>query len=185
MLFFRISCLMSVTGYVPTYLKDLGWSAAGADGTLAAFYAVSTILVVPLSFLSDRLGSRKPVMLVAIIISFLSVGLIPFSSGSGVWVLMILAGFLMDSFMAIFTATLLETEGVGAALSGTAIGLTFTVAQLGSAIFPPIGNRLASFGPQWPFLFWALLGFLALIPFFLVKETGKKIKFQVIRNVIK
>jgi MFS transporter, CP family, cyanate transporter len=174
MLFFRISSLMSLTGYIPTYLKNIGWGEAGADGVLAAFYAVSTLLVVPLSSLSDRMGSRKPVLLVGLIVSAISVGLIPYASGAGVWTLVILSGFLMDSFMAIFTAMLLETEGVGPALSGTAIGVVFTMAQLGSSIFPPIGNRLASFGQQWPFIFWALLGAMALIPFFLVKETGKK-----------
>ena len=184
MLFFRVSCLMSMTGYVPTYLKNLGWGEAGADGTLAAFYAASIACVVPLSLFSDRMGSRKPVLLVGIVISFISVGLIPYAGGAGIWVLMILAGFLMDSFMAIFTALLLETEGVGPALSGTAIGVVFTIAQLGNAVFPPVGNWLASFSQSWPFLFWAALGAAALVPFFLVKETGKKVRLKQIKTLI-
>jgi MFS family permease len=182
-LFFRISSLMSVTGYIPTYLKNIGWGEASADGVLAAFYAISTLLVVPLSLMSDRMGTRKPVLLVGLVVSTISVGLIPYASGAWVWVLMMSAGFLMDSFMAIFTALLLETEGVGAALSGTAIGVCFTIAQLGSSIFPPIGNRLASLGQEWPFIFWALLGAAALIPFFFVKETGKKVRFTEIKTI--
>jgi sugar phosphate permease len=173
-LLFRVTCLMSMTGYLPTYLKNLGWAESSADWTLSAFYAASIIVVIPVSLFSDRLGARKPALLVGIIISCIAVGLIPYVHGAGVWVMMILAGFLMDGFMAIFTAQLLETEGVGLALSGTAIGVVFTLAQLGNTIFPPIGNRLASFGPQWPFIFWAFLGALALVPFFLVKETGRK-----------
>jgi cyanate permease len=183
MLFFRVTCLMSMTGYIPTYLKDLGWAGASADWTLSAFYAASIIFVIPVSLFSDRMGARKPVLLVGIVISFIAVGLIPYVQGPGVWVMMILAGFLMDGFMAIFTAQLLETEGVGPALSGTAIGVVFTVAQLGNTIFPPIGNQLASFGPEWPFLFWAALGAAALVPFFLVKETGKKIRFREIKTI--
>jgi sugar phosphate permease len=182
-LFFRVTCLMSMTGYVPTYLKDLGWAASSADWTLSAFYGASILVVIPVSLFSDRIGARKPVLLVGILISFIAVGLIPFVSGPGVWVMMILAGFLMDGFMAIFTAQLLETEGVGPMLSGTAIGVVFTLAQFGNAIFPPIGNSLASFGAQWPFIFWAVLGALALIPFMLVKETGKKLHFREIKTI--
>jgi MFS family permease len=175
-LFFRVTCLMSMTGYVPTYLKDLGWAGTSADWTLSAFYAASILVVIPVSLFSDRIGARKPVLLVGILVSFIAVGLIPFVSEPGVWVMMILAGFLMDGFMAIFTAQLLETEGVGPALSGTAIGVVFTLAQFGNAIFPPIGNSLAGIGAQWPFLFWAMLGALAIIPFIFVKETGKRLK---------
>jgi MFS family permease len=177
-LFFRVTCLMSMTGYVPTYLKDLGWAGTSADWTLSAFYAASILVVIPVSLFSDRIGARKPVLLVGILVSFIAVGLIPFVSEPGVWVMMILAGFLMDGFMAIFTAQLLETEGVGPALSGTAIGVVFTLAQFGNAIFPPIGNSLAGIGAQWPFLFWAMLGALAIIPFIFVKETGKRLKVK-------
>jgi|WetSurMetagenome_2_1015567.scaffolds.fasta_scaffold05130_4 sugar phosphate permease len=173
-LFFRIACLMGVTGYIPTYLKNLGWAEGSADGVLAAFYAVSTLLVVPVSLLSDKIGRRKPVLLVSLVFSMASVALIPFVDGAGVWVMMILAGMLMDGFMALFTTMLLETEGVGAALSGTAIGVVFTIAQLGSTISPPIGNALETFGRQWPFIFWAMLGALALIPFMFTRETGKR-----------
>jgi MFS family permease len=182
-LFFRVTCLMSMTGYIPTYLKDLGWAGSSADWTLSAFYAASILVVIPVSLFSDRIGARKPVLLVGIVISFIAVGLIPFVSGPGVWAMMILSGFLMDGFMAIFTAQLLETEGVGPALSGTAIGVVFTLAQFGNAIFPPIGNSLAAFGAQWPFIFWAILGALALIPFMMVKETGKKIRFRETRTI--
>jgi MFS family permease len=174
MLFFRVACLMGVTGYIPTYLKNLGWAEGSADGVLAAFYAVSTLLVVPLSSLSDRVGRRKPVLLAGMLFSMISVALIPFADGAGVWVLAIMAGMFMDGFMALFTTMLLETEGVGPALSGTAIGVVFTIAQMGSTISPPAGNALEVFGGQWPFIFWAILGAMALIPFVFTRETGKR-----------
>jgi sugar phosphate permease len=173
MLFFRVACLMGVTGYIPTYLKNLGWAEGSADGVLAAFYAVSTLLVVPISSLSDRIGRRKPVLMVGMVFSMITVALIPFVDGAGVWIMMILAGMLMDGFMALFTTMLLETEGVGAALSGTSIGVVFTIAQLGSTISPPIGNALEVFGAQWPFIFWASLGAVALVPFIFTRETGR------------
>jgi MFS family permease len=68
----------------------------------------------------------------------------------------------------------LETKGVGTGLSGTALGMTFTIAQIGSVISPPIGNSLDVYGNQWPFIFWAAAGAAALIPFMLTSETGKR-----------
>jgi MFS family permease len=71
---------------------------------------------------------------------------------------------------------LLETEGVGHKYSGTALGVVFTIAQLGSVVSPPIGNGLADYGNQWPFIFWAVLGVVALIPLFFTKETARHLK---------
>jgi len=176
MLFFRVASIMGVTGYIPTYLKNQGWAAGNADGVLSAFYAVSTIAVVPLSSLSDKLGARKPILFAGLFIAIFAIGLIPFADGAAVWVLMILAGLFMDGFMALLTTMLLETEGVGQKFSGLAVGIVFTIAQLGSVISPPIGGFLAGIDRHWPFIFWAALGAVALIPFFFTKETGRRLK---------
>lgn len=156
-LFFRTGCIMGMTGYLPLYLRGQGWSPASADGALAAFYAVSTICVVPLSSLSDRLGSRKAILLPALIMTFLCFGILPFVDGTPVWVLMILSGMFMDGFMAIIVTLLLETEGVGPVYSGTALGFLFTISQAGAVLSPPLGNSLAAVYPGMPFIFWSLL----------------------------
>ena len=171
-LLFRVGCTMGMTGYLPLYLRELGWPVASADGTLAAYYAISTVCVVPLTFLSDRIGSRKAILFPALIVSIVCLGLLPFVEGATVWALMILAGIFMDSFMAISVTMLLETEGVGRAYSGTALGIVFTIAQIGSVASPPLGNSLASINPGVPFIFWAALSGLALIALAFTKETG-------------
>jgi cyanate permease len=56
------ACIQGVIGYLPTYLRNIGWTAAGADGTLAAFSAISTLGAVPLALLSDRIGLKKAVL---------------------------------------------------------------------------------------------------------------------------
>ena len=55
---FRVGGLMGTMGYLPLFLRNQGWTEVAADGTLAAFYGISTLCVVPLSFLSDRLGRQ-------------------------------------------------------------------------------------------------------------------------------
>lgn len=172
-LLFRVGCLMGVTGYLPLYLQEQrGWEIAAADGTLAAFYAISTICVVPLSILSDKIGSRKLILYIALIVALICVGLLPIVEGGAIWVLMLLAGIFMDGFMSLTTTILLETEGVGPIYSGTALGIVFTIVHIGSVSSPPLGNSLESIGQEAPFFFWASLSIVGLVMLAFVRETG-------------
>lgn len=168
----RMGSMMGMTGYLPLYLRDQGWEAAAADGTLAAFYAISTILVVPITSLSDKIGSRKLVLLMGIITNTISLGLLPLVDGWVVWALMLMSGIFMDGFMAINTTILLETEGIGSRYSGTALGMIFTIGHIGSVSSPPIGNSFESIHPGLPFTFWAVLSAIGLFTLTMVKETG-------------
>ena len=172
-LLFRVGSLMGMTGYLPLYLRDQrGWEIAAADGTLAAFYGISTILVVPLCFLSDKIGSRKIILYIALIVGFVCVGLLPVVEGGTIWILMLLAGIFMDGFMSLIVTMMLETEGVGPIYSGTALGIVFTIVHIGSVSSPPLGNSLASVSQAAPFFFWASLSVAALVMLFFIKETG-------------
>ena len=172
-LLFRSAGIQGMTGYLPLYLRGEGWPAAGADGTLATFYAASTACVVPLTLLSDRLGSRKAILFPALIVTFIFMSLIPFVNSFTIWAFIALSGAFFDGFMAITTTMLLETEGVGPVYSGTALGIVFTIAQVGSVISPPLGNSFASINPGLPFIFWAVLSGMALVTLAFIKETGK------------
>ena len=168
----RMGSMMGMTGYLALYLRDQGWQAAAADGTLAAFYAISTLLVVPITTLSDKIGSRKLVLLLGIITNTISLGLLPLVDGWLVWALMLMSGIFMDGFMAINTTILLETEGIGTRYSGTALGMIFTIGHIGSVSSPPIGNSFESIHPGLPFTFWAVLSAIGLFTLSMVKETG-------------
>lgn len=172
-LMFRTACIMGLTGYVPLYLRGRGWSVESADGTLAAFYAVSTLCVVPLSAMSDRLGSRKSVLFPALVVALFCITLLPLVDGIMVWILIILTGIFMDGFMATVVTMLFETEGIGPANSGIAMGIMMTIGQIGSIISPPIGNSFAAFSAGAPFFFWASLSILSFIILLFVTETGR------------
>jgi MFS family permease len=173
-LLFRSSCIIGMTGYLPLYLREKGWAVAGADGSLAAFYGISTLCVVPLSMLSDKIGSRKLILNIGLAVTLVCFGILPLVDGSLVWVLMFLSGIFMDGFMTIIMTMMLETEGVGPIYSGTAMGLVLTIAQIGNVASPPLGNSLASIHPGLPLVFWAALSIFALIALALVKDTGWK-----------
>jgi MFS family permease len=172
-LLLRQGCMIGMAGYLPLYLRGQGWGTASADGVLAAYFAVSTICVVPLSYLSDRIGSRKAVLFPAILATTVCIALLPAVNGSMVWVLMICAGIFMDSFMSVAVTMLVETEGLKMAHAGTAIGIVFSIGNIGISAAPPVGNSLAGINPGAPFFFWSFLALLAFIPLALASETGR------------
>ncbi len=164
-LFFRAGCMLGVNGYVPLYLRDsLGWAESIADAPLTAFYAVSTLFVIPLAHLSDRMKSRKIVLVPAAFTAIFSVGLMPLLDGAGVWAAMIIAGMFMDGFMSLAVTMSMEAPGIKPEYSGIALGMLMTLGQLGSVISPPLGNWLADlFHPGAPFYFWGAMSVACFI----------------------
>jgi MFS family permease len=171
------ACIQGMVGYMPTYLRNIGWTVAGADGTLSAFTAVSTLGAIPLALLSDRIGLKKAVLFPVLVVTILGMALLPLVDNGMVFVLMILIGVARDGFMAVCLTMSTETKGVGVVYAATAMGLAQTVLNVGSLISPPLGNSLAdpsNPASPLPFFLWAAFGLLALVAFFFVKETGWK-----------
>jgi MFS family permease len=169
-LLFRVGCLMGVTGYMPLYLRDfLKWKPEMADGTLSAFYAFSAAVVVPLTFLSDRIRSRRKIMIPALVFGFLGTVLMPIADGALVWVLMIVHGMFLDTFMSLTTTLLLESKEIKPEYFGTAVGMIFTMGLVGGVSGPPLGALFTEFSGNAPFYFWAGLAFIALIIFSFMK----------------
>ncbi|TLN17426.1 MFS transporter [bacterium] len=155
--------IQGALGYLPLYLRGLGWQPLSADGALSAFHTVSLIFVLPFSLWSDRLGSRKRLLLIANLLIAVGLGLLSFAGGGMIWVAVVCAGLMRDTFMAIFTTMVIETRKVGAAYAGTATGFTMALGSLNNFVAPPIGNSLASLWPGAPFAFWSALCVLGII----------------------
>lgn len=162
--------IQGLLGYLPLYLRDLGWDAIRADGALSAFHTISMIFVLPIALWSDRISSRKRLLLTATLMIMLGTGLLSFVSGAWIWLAVLLVGFVRDAFMAIFTTMVMETKGVGTVYAGTAFGLTMAISGIGSMIAPPIGNSLAVLWPGAPFAFWAGLSVLGMVCLAWVKK---------------
>jgi cyanate permease len=165
-------CVEGTLGYLPLYLRGLGWPGAAADGALATFHAISMVFAIPIGLWSDRLGSRKRVLLAAALMVITGVGLLSIVDGMMVWVAVSIAGLVRDGFMAVFMTMVMETEGIGATYTGTAIGLVMIFSGLGRLIAPPLGNSLANVVPSLPFVFWAILAAVGFWGLCLLKERG-------------
>ena len=153
-------CVNGMLGFLPLYLRDLGWEPAIADSTLASFHAASMLCAIPIALLSDRVGSRRGVLMAAGLFIGIGTGLLGFASGFLISVAVLIAGIARDGFMAIAMTAIIEVKGIGARFAGSATGLSISVMGIASFIAPPVGNWLAKFGSGLPFLFWASLIFL-------------------------
>lgn len=171
-------CIQGVLGYLPLYLRGIGWAAASADGALAAFHTVSLVSAIPITLFSDRLGTRKAILFTATLMTVVGAGLLSIASGPMIWVSVITAGVFRDGFMAIFMTTIIESEGVGPAYAGTAMGLVMIFSGLGGLVSPPLGNSLARINPGLPFVFWAMLAAAAFGGFKFVQERRRGLPIQ-------
>jgi NNP family nitrate/nitrite transporter-like MFS transporter len=176
-------CNKGLMGYLPIYLRNSGWSDAGADGTLATLNAAGTVAAIPLTLLSDKLGRRKTVLLPGLLITVISVGLFSVVTGPPVWLLAILAGVFRDMVWAVAATMIVETGGIGPAYAGTAVGIVHSFTRIGYTFAPPAGNSFASIRPGLPFVFWAALALVALVAFLFVGETGRGKKRQATASV--
>jgi MFS family permease len=172
-----VGCVQGMVGYLPYYLREAGWVAASADGTLATLNGLSTAFAIPTAILSDRLGLRKMIVIPVLVVTVAGIALLPvanMANSAMVWVIMIVVGICRDGSMALCNTMVMETEGVGPAYAGTAIGLVYTISRFGSAFSPPLGNSLSGIGPGLPFFLWAAVGVVAIISLSFVREAGRE-----------
>jgi NNP family nitrate/nitrite transporter-like MFS transporter len=165
---------MGLIGYLPLYLRNTGWTPTSADSAITVFNGVSSLGVIPMVLLSDKIGSRKAVVVISIASTVLSIGLLPLVNTMGIWVLIIACGFLRSGASALFNVMIFEIKGVGSTFGGTAIGLANTVSMVGAFLAPPLGNSLADINQGYPFFFWSGLAAISLPMLFLIKNrTGQ------------
>ena len=160
-----LGLMRGLVGYVPTYLREIGWAPVDADSAITVFFFCSLLSVVPISHLSDRLGNRRLVMAFGTTMMTLGTLLMYFAGDSfwGVMLAMALAGFTFDSFMALKGASITEVQGLQLALVGSALGFGGVWQNLGTTVTPPLGNALSVISLSSPFLLWAASGVFATV----------------------
>jgi MFS family permease len=171
-----LGLMRGLVGYVPTYLRDIGWAEADADTAITTFFFASLIGVVPLSYLSDRLQNRRIVLIVGTIAMSIGTAMMYFVSDSywGVVIAMLIAGFFFDAFMSLKNAAITEIKGLEIAMLGSALGFAGMFRNGASTVMPSIGNTLSKFGLNTPFLFWAVSGLLATISLAMIHSQKQK-----------
>jgi predicted MFS family arabinose efflux permease len=168
--FFNWGASMGFIGYLPLYLRNIGWTPASADSVITVASAMMLLGSIPMALLSDRLKSRWGVLMVSI--TGLAVGLVllPYVNTLGVWLVIIIANFLRSGSSSLFNVMLFENKNIGSTYGGTAIGLASTISMVGAFLAPPLGNSLADIDQGLPFILWAGLAAISIPLMFLIKK---------------
>jgi len=162
--------IQGLLGYLPLYLREIGWTPIHADGALATFHAISLASVFPIAYLSDRLRTRKKFLVTAALMTAIGIGLLAFVNGPGIWAAVFIAGTVRDGFMAVFFTWVREQNGVRANNSGIANGLSLMLGRSGGLIAPPLGNSLGVYNLQFPFILWAVMALIGFVILLFIQE---------------
>ena len=151
--FFLIACQMGMFGYLPLFLRNSGWSATNADIAFSLIGVLGAVGAVLFSFVSDRAGSRKKILIIIYLITMVGVGFLSIANFHMMWIIIIAIGLCREAFPAITTTFLMELKELDRRYIGTALGLRGSVSMIGGFMGPPIGNSLAGISPGLPFYF--------------------------------
>jgi MFS transporter, NNP family, nitrate/nitrite transporter len=177
--FAYVGNIISLAGYLPLYLRNIGWAPVNADGALTLMLAVSCIGLFPLVYLSDRVKNRRMFVFFLLLIASIAVSVMYFTrDGTAILIVLIICGLLRGSVGALLNALLLEKRGIKPEYMGTAAGIMSTINMLGGFVMPPIGNGFAAANPALPFLFWAAVPAVLTFLFFFLKTNPDKNEIQ-------
>jgi MFS family permease len=163
---------VGMLGYLPLYLRGIGWSPAVADSAATVLIGAIGSSSIPISRLSDRIGSRKRVLLPVFLTWAIALCLMPLVGTVTLWILIVLSGLLIGGMSALSMALIMEIKGIDGAYVGTALGLASSLSMLGAFISPPLGNSVAYIHEGLPFVLWGLLAGIVTIAFFFISEGG-------------
>jgi len=157
-------------GYIPLYLRNIGWGPAAADAALTVLTGSLAVGMIPMMLLSNRLRADKATLVFSMVVLTASFMTLPFVQDQSVYPLLIISSFLRSASTPLCTVLIFRIKGVGSTYAGTAIGLTSTLGMIGSFAGPPLGNSLAGISNGAPFIFWGALTAVALPLFFFLRE---------------
>jgi cyanate permease len=165
------TAFVGITGYLPTFLRDIGWRPIYADSALSIFTAISAASALPVSLFSDRIGSRKTVLIPSLLLGSASMMCFPLRHTLLLWILILLNGVLRGGLFPLFVALIVEQKGIGPRYAGTAVGTITSLGMLAGFLSQPLGMYFAgTFRGAGAFVVWGVICFVSLFALFLVEE---------------
>lgn len=169
-----VGSYIALMGYVPVYLENAGVLKSTGDTIASTIFIAGIIGGIIVPALSDRIGTRKIVLITCAAVMGISTYLLSISGTLFFWLLIPLIGIAAMGFVTLSLTIPLEMRGIGPIYGASAIGLVVAGQNIGGFLFPIIGGNLAEINQLWPFVFWAAIIFAAAIGLFLMRETSHK-----------
>lgn len=129
-----------MSAWLPTYLYEVGWPIARVGGPYTLFEAVAIPSIVLGPLLMERLGRRRPTMVVTAAFSFVSVVGLALLPHRGAWVFSALAG--VTNPLAFVMSLALPIEIAPPGRVGSLMGLVLTVGYAFGLLTPPLAGAL-------------------------------------------
>ncbi|MFC2035883.1 MFS transporter [Chloroflexota bacterium] len=169
-----VGSFIALLGYMPVYLENTGIPKSTGDTISSTVFVAGILGSIMLPALSDRIGARKIVLIVCTAITGISTYFLSISDTTFFWLLVPLIGATVMGAIPISIAMPLEMKRIGPIYGASAAGLLIASHNIGGFLWPIIGGNLAEINQSWPFVFWAILIFVAIICLFFIKETSHK-----------
>lgn len=169
-----VGSYISLMGYVPVYLENAGVLKSTGDAMASTVFFAGIIGGIVLPALSDRIGSRKIVLITCAVVMGISTYLLSISGPLFFWLLIPLIGIVAMGFITLSLTIPLAMKGIGPIYGASAAGFLYAGQTIGGFLFPIIGGNLAEINRIWPFIFWAAMIFAATTSLFFMRETSQK-----------
>jgi cyanate permease len=168
--------LLAVITLLPITLEERGVAKSGEMvGIMMGATVVFNILG---GMLSDRVGKRKPFLLIcAVIFGLCVLGFANFT-GTALLVVLIIAGAAMGTIAPVLMSVPVEMERIGTALAGSAVGFIFMLGNTGGFVGPVVAGRLMDMSDSSlpGFIFIAVALIVSAVFIIPMKETGRNRK---------
>jgi len=192
---FRALCFIALLGYgiymaltvtMEKIMKFHGSTASFASLVAACITIGGIVGAALIPGLSDRVGLRKPFLILATLVAIPTLLAIAFIGNKPIDIsaALIMGLFLLPALPILF-AIVGEMEEIGPRLAATAVGILFAIGSIGSVAIPLLMEPLAKKMPlgiidyRWSLVMLAALGFIGLLVIiFWVRETGPKKKAE-------
>jgi cyanate permease len=165
--------LMLVITLLPISLTERGIERAGELVSIQLSMLVVGNIVG--GFLSDKVGKRKPFLIVPALIIGICIMVFAEATGLPLIIALVLSGLAVGALAPVLMTIPAEIKEVGPALTATAVGLIFMVGNTGGSLGPILGGMLIdSYGYPTGFFTMAAALIIAALCIIPLRETGRK-----------
>jgi MFS family permease len=155
---------------LPTLAKSFGVSFGVASGVITVFLLGNFVSTIPSGWLIDRFG-RRPVMIAGPVLTAATAFLVAYAhSFPELLVLRFLNGFAAQMWVMARLAAI--SHGAAAGQRGRLVSWMFGMDNTGRLAGPVLGGLIAAdWGARAPFVVYAVLALLALVPVILTEDA--------------
>lgn len=130
-------------GWLPTLLEARGYSADQAGRTTSLLVAANVVGVLVVPAVADRSGARQTALMVCGVVATVGVsGVLASDVGPLLVGSVLVTGFGVGGLSPLVRAIPPDLEGIGARLTGTAVGFIFAVGEIGGFLGPVLVGTL-------------------------------------------